>query len=180
MVIQRREPLAETIGKEEATMRARSEIRAKSALALAIIIAGGVVMGCSGKTPATLGVKDGRLAPCPSSPNCVSTRSEDARHAIAPLSFSGTAAEARGRLLAVLAGSKRCRVVTANDAYIHAEFTSALFRFVDDVEFQIDPDTRLIHFRSASRLGHSDLGVNRRRMEALRAAFEQGAGTTRP
>jgi uncharacterized protein (DUF1499 family) len=167
-------------GKEEVNMRARREIRAKTAFVLAIIIAGGIMMGCSGKTPATLGVKDGRLAPCPSSPNCVSTRSEDPRHAIAPLSFSGTAAEARGRLLAVLDGTKRCRVVTANDTYIHAEFTSALFRFVDDVEFQIDPDTRLIHFRSASRLGHSDLGVNRRRMEALRAAFERNAGTKRP
>ncbi len=69
--------------------------------------------------------------------------------------------------------------MTANDTYIHAEFTSALFRFVDDVEFQIDPDTRLIHFRS---LAPGALGprVNRKRMEALRAAFEQGAGTKRP
>jgi len=67
-------------------------------------------------------------------------------------------------------------VVTAADTYIHAEFTSAVFRFVDDVEFQIDPDTRLVHFRSASRVGRSDLGVNRERMEALRAAFERSAG----
>jgi uncharacterized protein (DUF1499 family) len=139
-----------------------------------------MTMGCSGKTPATLGVKDGMLAPCPSSPNCVSTRSEDPRHAIAPLSFSGNAAEARGRLLGVLASTKRCKVVIADDTYIHAEFTSALFRFVDDVEFQIDPEARLIHFRSASRLGHSDLGVNRRRMEALRAAFEQSTRAGRP
>lgn len=152
------------------------EIHAKGARALAIIVTGGIIMGCSGKPPSTLGVRDGMLAPCPSSPNCVSTRSGDPRHAIAPFAYTGTAAEARERLLSALRAAKRCRVVTADQTYIHAEFTSALFRFVDDVEFQIDPDARLVHFRSASRVGHSDLGVNRKRMEALRASFDRSAG----
>ncbi len=161
-------------------MRTQSTGRAPGALTLALIFTGGMMMGCSGKTPAVPGVKDGMLAPCPSSPNCVSTRSEDPRHAIAPLRFSGPAAEARVRLLGALGGMKRCRMVTVEDRYIHAEFTSALFRFVDDVEFQIDAESGLIHFRSASRVGRSDLGVNRKRMESIRMAFEKSAGSKLP
>jgi uncharacterized protein (DUF1499 family) len=71
-------------------------------------------------------------------------------------------------------------MVTVEDRYIHAEFTSALFRFVDDVEFQIDAESGLIHFRSASRVGRSDLGVNRKRMESIRMAFEKSDGSKLP
>lgn len=71
------------------------------------------------------------------------------------------------RLKSIVAGMPRAKVVSSTDRYLHAEFTSALFRFVDDVEFLIDPDAKQIHFRSASRVGYSDLGANRRRMEAI-------------
>jgi uncharacterized protein (DUF1499 family) len=67
---------------------------------------------------------------------------------------------------------KRVRIVTAEECYLHAEFTSALFRFVDDVEFLLDDGTKTIHVRSASRVGYSDLGVNRRRVEAIRYRFD--------
>ncbi|MCS6850866.1 MAG: DUF1499 domain-containing protein [Gemmataceae bacterium] len=124
-----------------------------------------------------LGVRGGRLAPCPRSPNCVSTQADDPDHAIAPLRFTGSADEARRRLRRALARLPRLTVVTETENYLHVEARSALFRFVDDVEFLIDPEAGLIHFRSASRVGWSDLGVNRRRMEQVRAAFVAEAMT---
>jgi uncharacterized protein (DUF1499 family) len=80
-------------------------------------------------------------------------------------------AEARERLRGVIASFPRTRLVTLLDNYIHCEFTSALFRFVDDVEFHFDDTTKTIHLRSASRTGYSDLGLNRRRIEHIREKF---------
>jgi len=125
----------------------------------------------SGRIPTDLGVRDGRLAACPQKPNCVCTFDADPQHRIEPLRFAGDPAEAMARLKTVLAGLPRVRVVAETGTYLHAEFRSLLFRFVDDVEFLIDDAAKVIHFRSASRAGHSDLGVNRRRMEAIRRAL---------
>jgi uncharacterized protein (DUF1499 family) len=116
-------------------------------------------------------VAGGRLAPCPDKPNCVCTQSSDARHRIEPLTYTGSAEEAMTRLRDVLLARPRVRIVTQTESYLHAECTSRLFRFVDDVELLIDREAKVIHFRSASRVGHSDLGVNRRRMEEIRQAF---------
>lgn len=116
------------------------------------------------------------LAPCPSSPNCVSSEAADAKHRIAPLPFSGGPAAAMARLRAVIEAMPRARVVSANDQALHAEFTSLLFRFVDDVDCVVDPSAGVIQIRSASRTGYSDLGVNRKRVEQIRAAFETPAG----
>lgn len=121
---------------------------------------------CSGTAPSHLGVRDGRLAPCPDSPNCVCSQADDARHAIAPLPLTGSPAASRARLLEILASEPRVRVVEQQERYLRAEFTSRLLRFVDDVEFLIGEQQ--IDVRSASRLGHSDLGVNRERVEHLR------------
>jgi uncharacterized protein (DUF1499 family) len=129
------------------------------------------VAACSGTVPADLGVKNGRLAPCPSSPNCVSSRSVDREHAISPLSYSGPPQEAMVRLKAIVSRMKRVTVVADTGAYLHAEFRSALFRFVDDVEFYADEKTKVIEVRSAARLGHSDFGVNRKRIEEIEAAW---------
>lgn len=118
------------------------------------------------------GVNDGRLAPCPDRPNCVSSQATDAVHAIAPLRYATGPEIALQRLRQVIESLPRTRIVIATDSYLHAEFTSALLRFVDDVEFQFDAINRLIHVRSASRVGYSDLGVNRRRVEIIRKAFE--------
>src|SRR5262245_54492778 len=123
--------------------------------------------------PANLGVTDGQLSACPDKPNCVCTRAADPRHQIAPIPFQGSAADTLQRLRDVVAAQPRARVVTASGNYLHAEFTSLIFRFVDDVEFLIDEPAGVIHFRSASRAGYSDLGVNRARMEALRRAFQE-------
>ncbi|HPI93609.1 MAG TPA: DUF1499 domain-containing protein [Deltaproteobacteria bacterium] len=131
-----------------------------------------LLMGCSGPRPSTLGLKDGRLFPCPDSPNCVSTQERSEGHRIEPLRYTGTKENARQKLLQVIGGMPRVKIVTDSGDYIHAEFASRIFRFVDDVEFVFDDAEKLIHFRSASRLGYSDLGVNRRRMEEIRRRFE--------
>jgi uncharacterized protein (DUF1499 family) len=79
------------------------------------------------------------------------------------------------RLATIVRSLPRTTVVTETDAYLYVEFTSALFRFVDDVEFFADGNAKLIHVRSASRLGKSDLGVNRKRIEAIRVLWNEGA-----
>ncbi len=117
-----------------------------------------------------------RLAPCPDKPNCVSTQSTDPAKHMPPLGFDGEAETVRAAVLDVLARSRGARVAKAEADYIHAEFTTLLFRFVDDVEFAIDPVARRLDFRSASRVGHSDLGTNRRRMEAISRRLEGLAG----
>ncbi len=123
------------------------------------------------KLPTNLGVQNGKLAPCPASPNCVSTQATDAAHHIEPISFSGSTAAAKDRLKRVIASLPRTKIVTDEPNYLHVEATSFLFRFVDDVEFYLDEGQGLIHFRSASRVGYSDLGANRNRMEQVRAAW---------
>ena len=155
----------------------KRKIAIRVAIGVAVVVAAFfvnlVVMSALVKRPADLGLVAGRLRGCPSKPNCVCTQDTDKEHAIEPVEFSGTAAEALAKLQAVVKAMPRSHIVTADGNYLHVEFTSLVLRFVDDVEFLIDPEARLIHFRSASRVGYSDLGVNRRRMEAIRAAFEK-------
>lgn len=144
-------------------------------LLLLFLLAVGGLAGLSmfAKKPDNLGVHAGKLAPCPETPNCVSTRATDAEHAIEPLRFEGSSEEALARLRRALASEPRLSIVIDKDGYIHAEAVSLLLRFVDDVEFLVDADAKEIHFRSASRVGRSDLGANRARMERIRAAFTQ-------
>ena len=103
----------------------------------------------------------------------MSSQAIDDRHGIEPLRSTGTAEEARSRLLEILGRLPRTRVVTQAEHYVHAEAQSRWFRFIDDVEFLIDPAAGLIHVRSASRVGYSDRGVNRQRVERIRQEFEQ-------
>jgi uncharacterized protein (DUF1499 family) len=139
--------------------------------AMLLPAAGLGLASCMSRTP-QLGVTQGqRLVPCPDSPNCVCSHDAAASHAIAPLSFSGDPAEAWERLRTVMAGLPRQRLVESRPGYLRYEFRSRLFRFVDDVELLLDAPARVIHVRSASRVGHSDLGVNRRRVEAIREAM---------
>jgi len=114
------------------------------------------------------------LPPCPDTPNCVSTQATDA-HAIPPIRYRSAQPEAMQRLLAVLRAVPRTTIVQSGADSIRVEFHTRIFRFVDDAQFLFDDKTKTIHFRSASRVGHSDLGVNRRRMEEIRRAFEAAA-----
>jgi len=113
------------------------------------------------------------LATCPSSPNCVSTQAQDVGHAIAPIRYRKSRAEAKEGLKEVIRSLPRTKLVEEDESYLHYEFTSRLLRFVDDVEFLFDDETKTIHFRSASRTGYSDLGANRTRMEQVRALVRE-------
>ena len=124
----------------------------------------GALLGTPGEG---LGVTKGKLAPCPDSPNCVSTQSARKRHAMAPLPYLQTREASRERILSILKGMKRVEVATSTETHIHAEFRTALWGFVDDVAFFLDDTARVVHFRSASRIGYYDFGVNRRRMKEI-------------
>lgn len=114
------------------------------------------------------------LPPCPSSPNCVSSQASptDERHSIAPFRYRKSRVEAKEALKTAIASMPRMKLVEEDEAYLHYEFSSLLLRFVDDVELIFDDETKTIHFRSASRTGYGDLGVNRRRMETIRSLIE--------
>jgi uncharacterized protein (DUF1499 family) len=117
----------------------------------------------SGKRPDNLGVNAGKLAACPGSPNCVNSQSDNAQSQIAPLPSMTIS-----RIKEIVESMERAKVMEATDNYLYAEFTSKLMGFVDDVEFYLDNNANVIHVRSASRLGKSDLGVNRKRIEEIR------------
>ncbi len=131
------------------------------------------LLGCAGSKPAGLGMKDHAFAPCPSTPNCVSSQSVDPEHAVDPLRFTGSAEDALARLKRIIPAMKRARIVEENGWYLRTDFTSLIFRFVDDVEFYVDADKKLIQVRSASRIGRSDLGVNRKRVDQIRARWNE-------
>jgi len=132
-----------------------------------------LLMACSGTRPPHLGVTNGKLAPCPSSPNCVSSQSSDKEHAVEPLTFTSPPLAAMASLKTIVLSMPRTALVTETPAYLHVEFTSAIMRFVDDVEFYLDETAHAVHIRSASRLGHSDMGVNRKRVEEIRSAWKK-------
>jgi uncharacterized protein (DUF1499 family) len=138
---------------------------------LFVLLAICVFLGCSSKMakkPRNLGVIDGQLVRCPDSPNCVSSQAEGDKQHVSPVPLTGTSAETMGRIVSALKDAPRVTIITRTDNYLHAECRSALFRFVDDLEVFIDEDEGAVHFRSASRTGYSDFGVNRKRVENLK------------
>jgi uncharacterized protein (DUF1499 family) len=130
----------------------------------------------AGKRPQNLGHGTGRLAPCKASPNCVSSQADpsDKEHYIAPLALKG---ESIAAVRKAVESMPRTTIVRAEPGYLYAEFQSKLMGFVDDVEFLADPASGVVHVRSASRLGRRDFGVNRNRVEALRAILEKRVAT---
>jgi len=129
----------------------------------------GLLAACAGERPNNLGVRDERLSSCPSSPNCVSSQAFDERHRIAPLAFNGDPDTAFARLKQMLAQRSDTAIIENKPGYLRVELRTTLF--VDDGEFLLDRAGRVIHVRSASRLGYSDLGKNRSRMEDIRREF---------
>jgi uncharacterized protein (DUF1499 family) len=144
-------------------------------LVILVPILGLYALSLFARRPTNLGAKDGRLAPCPATPNCVSTQADD-EHRIEAIRFTGCAAEAHADLKRAITTLPRAKIITESADYLHVECTSLLFRFVDDVEFWIDEPNQIIHFRSASRVGHGDRGVNRKRLEAIRQALDAAHG----
>lgn len=128
-----------------------------------------ILAACAGERPNNLGVQDGWLTDCPSSPNCVSSQAVDEGHRIAPLVFSDDPAPAFFRLKQTLIRRGDTTIIEERSGYLRVEFRTTLF--VDDGEFLLDDQQRLIQVRSASRLGYSDLGKNRSRLEEIRQQF---------
>lgn len=125
-----------------------------------------------GAMPNNLGVKDGKFSPCPSTPNCVISEETDAIHEIKPITYDTDLNTAKETLLKVLSVVPNTIIVEETDNYIRTESRSKLMGFVDDGEFYFPSDEKVILIRSSARLGESDLGVNRRRLEQIRLAME--------
>ena len=141
--------------------------------AVALPIIGALLLmplfSCAGKRPTNIGVQASRLAACPSSPNCVSSDAADSTHSITAFSLAIPSGEAWPAVRRAVGSLARAKIISETSDYLHAECTSAVFGFVDDLELHLRSAEGVIAVRSASRLGYSDLGVNRRRIEDLRA-----------
>lgn len=136
-----------------------------------ISIVGLIVLSVTAARPAHLGSHNGKLAPVPDSPNCVSSMTEKTSSAMDPISVAGLD-QPMGKLKDAIAQTfPRSKLVTEEGSYLHYEFTSLIFRFVDDGEFLLDEENGVINFRSSSRVGYSDMGANRKRMDLIRAAM---------
>jgi uncharacterized protein (DUF1499 family) len=131
------------------------------------------ISGCSASRPDNLGLKNNLLLSCPESPNCVLSQQSDEKHRIQPLAYTGSLEVAKERLSQVILSLENTRIIIQNRDYWHVEFTSRWLRFIDDVEFYFVESEPLIHLRSASRLGYSDFGANRKRVEKIRTRFEK-------
>jgi uncharacterized protein (DUF1499 family) len=129
----------------------------------------GIIMALTSTTEADT---NKRLPLCPKSPNCISSQAHDTDHYIAPFAILADANKAWSALAKTLANTKRTVVTQQTDETLHAEATSLIFRFVDDIDALLDEAAGVIHIRSASRIGYSDLGVNRKRIESLRTQLQ--------
>ena len=130
-----------------------------------------LLIGCTGKIP-ELGIENGQLVQCPSTPNCVNSQAKDKNHFIEPILITSTPLDTKKHILKILNELKQSKIKVVEDNYIRAEFTSNVFRFVDDVEFYFPyskSKDMVIHVRSASRVGYLDFGVNRKRIEQVRS-----------
>ena len=134
------------------------------ALTLAIAPANAALFHFSGTRPTTLGVQNGKLAPCPSTPNCINSQAADIAHQIQPIAASSLV-----KIKAAIVQIADASIISETENYLYAEFTSPLMGFVDDVEFYLDVAADVVHVRSASRLGESDLGANRQRVAKIRS-----------
>lgn len=133
-----------------------------------------MVGACTGARPSEMETFAGMLPKCPDTPNCVcSEYRDDTKHYIDPINYAGDTYQAKIKLKGILSEMPRTEVVKESDNYMHVEFTSLVFRFVDDVQFYFPKDEKVIHVRSASRIGRSDFNVNRKRVEAIRAGMQK-------
>lgn len=142
---------------------ANIRIRAILKVALFYLLSTGIVMATENNKT---------LALCPESPNCVSTQAQDEAHFIAPFKVIVSMEKAWERLQTLLNHQPRTKIIEVTENQLQVEVTSLVFRFVDDVQIILDADKKLLHIRSASRTGHSDFGVNRKRVESLKTQLQ--------
>jgi uncharacterized protein (DUF1499 family) len=154
-----------------------------SVIIIALVIIAGLLAGqlglLKGTPPADLGVHDGKLKPPSKTPNSVSSQASlypdhpQRDYAdIAPFAVSGQLDVAMDRIARIVEDMEGAKIVAREPGYLYVQFTTRLMKYVDDAEFWFDPVARVIHVRSASRLGSSDLGVNRKRIEFIRQQLQ--------
>lgn len=154
-----------------ASIRSKTQLKFMAALTSALLL-----LGCGAGT-ATLRANNGdQLAPCDSGPHCVSSETSNKDRHVAPIPYSGSRTIALLRLEEIINGMEGAKIIKQAPNYIHVTYTSAVFGFVDDVEFLLPADSHEIQLRSSSRLGYYDFGVNRARVETIRNRFEAPVG----
>ena len=136
-----------------------------------LIAAGGLFLAWTSQNRMNESFDGFRLSPCGSSPNCVCSQ-DDKASKVLPLEFAGTRSEAVEAIQRAMSAIPHSKLLKHDNRYLHYECRTGFFRFVDDVEFLIEDRNGIIHVRSASRVGYSDFGVNRRRVEKIRAAMK--------
>jgi len=137
---------------------------------LGVLIIGMMFFSCAGQRPENIGIHNDQLTGCPGKPNCVSSQEEDKNHFLQVFRYQGEKEAAFKRLKEIITSLDGMTFITENDTYLHIECKSAVMGFVDDLEFYFSKG-KVIQVRSASRLGYSDFGVNRKRVEKLRELF---------
>ncbi|MGB5179354.1 MAG: DUF1499 domain-containing protein [Gammaproteobacteria bacterium] len=136
------------------------------------------VISRSGKAP---GLIEGRLSSCPEKPNCVcSEHKDDTLHYVEPVIIPDNSTSASVEMLKDTVRQMGGSIQAESDTYLAATFSSAIFGFVDDMEIRIDSLQDVIHVRSASRVGHSDMGVNRQRAELFKQLMLQKVSEANP
>jgi uncharacterized protein (DUF1499 family) len=146
-------------------------------LALVFIILGVPILGLTvlsliARPPGDLGPKDGKLTPCPRTPNCVCSQDPEEPRRIEPIKFQAAPEEALAAVKKALKEMPRITIVTEKPGYLYVESRTPLFRFVDDMEFLVDEKAKVIQVRAAARSGYSDMGANRRRIDEIRQKVE--------
>lgn len=142
---------------------------------LSLVLSATLLTACTGTRPVDIGIIDNRLTPCPDSPNCVSSfeAKSDETHYIDAFVIKGdNPQQAWSSLQTLIEKNSSAEIIKKDEKYIYAEYTSSIMRFVDDTEFLLDEENNSVQLRSASRLGHKDFGVNRERLEAIRAELQ--------
>jgi len=156
--------------KDKKYLRGKMYKGVQTGLKTAVILV--MVGGCSGPQPGSVGAGASGLKGCPKRANCVSSEAKDKQHSVAPFRLQGNPDVSWPRIRDTISAMPRWRIVAATDTYIHAECKSRVFGFVDDLELLLNLSNGVISIRSASRIGYSDLGANRRRVELLRQALK--------
>jgi uncharacterized protein (DUF1499 family) len=141
--------------------------------ALIILLFGSFLSSCSDEKLPLVGIRESRLTPCPDRPNCLSSQGSDSAYTVEPLNYDSEAEKIIADLKVVVGSMKGATIVSESAAYLHVEFQSDVFRFIDDVEFMVDDMAKVVHVRSASRVGYYDFGINRKRLEKIRQAWNQ-------
>lgn len=142
-----------------------------AALGVIGLVAARAAIPSASPLPSTLGVVNGQLADCPGTPNCVSSTATGTAFKVPAIPYQNSTAEAKAKLLDILFEMPRMTLITNDPTYIHVEVRTRLFGFIDDTELYLDEEAKLIHIRSASRLGKSDMGVNRGIVDHIRERF---------